>query len=103
MIKSIKDNINMMKETSTKIVTLISAIESIPDYKLSYESNRQNDKLHNLIIELYSQLGVRHRQVLGLYSLPKKFPTTASRLTEIQEMRNDYIRIKMPLLYRKNK
>ena len=30
-------------------------------------------------------------------------PTVLSGMTEIQEIRDDYIKIKMPLLYRKNK
>ena len=103
MVKSIKENLAKMKKTSAKISTLISDIENTPEHLLQYDYNRQTDALYNCIIELYSQLGVYHRQASGLYSISKKFPTTASKFTEIQEIRGDYIRIKMPILYRKNK
>jgi len=103
MISGIKNNIAKMKEASAKISTLISDIENIPDYLLEYDLNKKTDALHNQIIELYSQLCLYHHQVSGECSIPNKFPTTASRLTEIQEMRDDYIRIKMPILYRKYK
>lgn len=103
MVKSMKENLTKMKEASAKISTLISEIESIPEHLLQYDLNRQTDTLHTHIIELYSQLGFYHRQISGLHSMSKKFPTTASRFTEIQEIRGDYIKIKMPILYRKNK
>ena len=103
MVSSIKKKIAKMKETSAKISTLISDIESIPEHLLEYDLNRKTDALHTQIIELYSQLILYHRQISGLYSIPKRFPTNPSKLTEIQEIRDDYIKIKMPILYRKNK
>jgi len=103
MVSSIKEKIAKMKETSVKISAIISEIEGIPEYLLKYDLNRKTDALHTQIVKLYSQLMLYHRQVSGLYSIPNRFPTTVSGLTEIQELRNDYIRIKMPILYRKNK
>lgn len=103
MVSCLKENVTQMKLISAKISTLISEIESTPESLVQFEFNKQNDALHNLIIKLYAELNVYHRQISGLFSMPKKFPTKASKLTEIQEMRDDYIKIKMPLLYRKTR
>lgn len=102
MTSGIRKTIGKMKEASAKISTLISDIKNIPEHLLEFDLNRKMDALFTEIVKLYSHLTCYNRQASGMYSIPKS-PTVLSGMTEIQEMRDDYIKIKMPLLYRKNK
>jgi len=103
MKKVLAKNIANMKEISAKISTLVSQMEHTPEHLLKYKFNQQTDALHTLIVKLYSYLNVYHRQVSGVCDMPKKFPAKGSGLCKIKEMRSDYLKIKMPLLYRKKR
>lgn len=103
MYQFLDEKIEKMEDINMKISKLLSDIKNTPESLLPSRVEWQNDKLHSLIIELYSYLSSYHRDEANLYGISKAFPPAASELTEIQEINSDYIRIKMPMMYRKDK
>jgi hypothetical protein len=103
MLQFLKEKIEKLEDISTAISNQIENIKSTPENVLPTRFITLNDELHTLIVRLYSQLGIYHRDVATLFGAPNAFPASSSGLTEIQKMNNDYIKIKMPIPYRKDK
>lgn len=103
MLQFLKEKIEKLKDISEAISNQIKKIENTPEYLLPTRFNAHNDELHSLIIKFYAHLGHYHRDVATLYGGSNAFPASSSGLTEVVEVRDDYIKIKMPLLCRKDK
>lgn len=102
MYEFMKEKIEKMEEVSDKISKLIKDIKNTPENQLPDRINNLNGGLYSHIIGLYSHLSQFHKDTTTLYGIPKSFPPCSSTVTNIQEISSDYVRIKMPLLYKKD-
>lgn len=101
MIKPIVDNVEKIDKISFKISKLTKTMKHIPEELYPVVFNDYCEKIYSHLVELYSALCIYHRKCSTAFSTSKIFPAQASKHTKILELRDDYIKIKMPLLHRK--